>query len=222
MARFIASVDRPSPGTSAASTRTTIIPRPRRRRSRPCGRAGEIGREAGSAISTSATSPASRKTRAAPRAAPCSSEGAVSRSWTNALKGSGCPSWRDGPGRTVQLTDGTIQDPPPHRRRQVPGLREDDRGSLRQRRPGHGLAHVGLDEGRTAGPALHPCPRVRPGTAPVKFLGEVVYLFDAKRFLLGKVDGLRIRPEFEGFSLEAVLAGETLADGQELYGGSRP
>jgi len=53
----------------------------------------------------------------------------------------------------------------------------------------------------------------------VKFLGEVVFLFDAKRFLLGKVDGLRIRPEFEGFSLEAVLAGETLGDGHELYGG---
>jgi SHS2 domain-containing protein len=53
----------------------------------------------------------------------------------------------------------------------------------------------------------------------VKFLGEVVFLFDAKRFLLGKVDGLRIRPEFEGFSLEAVLAGETLGDRHELHGG---
>jgi len=53
----------------------------------------------------------------------------------------------------------------------------------------------------------------------VKFLGEIVYLLDTKKFLLGKVDGLRIRPEFEGFSLEAVLAGETLSDRHELHGG---
>ena len=52
----------------------------------------------------------------------------------------------------------------------------------------------------------------------VKFLGETVYLFDAKRFLLGKVDGLRIRPEFEGFSLEALLGGDTLDDRYQIYG----
>lgn len=52
----------------------------------------------------------------------------------------------------------------------------------------------------------------------VKFLGEVIYLFETKRFLLGKVDGLKIRPEFEGFSLEALLVGDSLSDRHELYG----
>jgi SHS2 domain-containing protein len=52
----------------------------------------------------------------------------------------------------------------------------------------------------------------------VKFLGEIPYLFETKRFLLGKVDGLRIRPEFEGFSLEALLGGETLSDRHEIFG----
>ena len=53
----------------------------------------------------------------------------------------------------------------------------------------------------------------------VKYLGEVIYLFETKRFLLGKVDGLKIRPQFAGFSLEAVLAGETLSPGREIIGG---
>jgi SHS2 domain-containing protein len=52
----------------------------------------------------------------------------------------------------------------------------------------------------------------------VKFLGEVIYLFDTGKFLLGKVDGLRIRPEFEGFHLDAVLGGEVLSERHELYG----
>ena len=52
----------------------------------------------------------------------------------------------------------------------------------------------------------------------VKFLGEIIYLFETRQFLLGKVDGLRIRPQFEGFSLEAVLAGEALSDRHELFG----
>lgn len=52
----------------------------------------------------------------------------------------------------------------------------------------------------------------------VKFLGETIYLFETQQFLLGKVDGLRIRPEFEGFSLEALLGGDTISDRYELYG----
>ena len=52
----------------------------------------------------------------------------------------------------------------------------------------------------------------------VKYLGEVVFLFETKQFLLGRVDGLRIRPQFDGFGLEAVFAGETLAPGHELHG----
>ena len=53
----------------------------------------------------------------------------------------------------------------------------------------------------------------------VKFLGEIVYLFDARQFLLGRVEELRIRPRSGGFGLEAVLAGETLAPGREIHGG---
>jgi SHS2 domain-containing protein len=52
----------------------------------------------------------------------------------------------------------------------------------------------------------------------VKFLGETIYLFETKRFLLGKVDGLRIRPEFEGFSLEAVLGGDAISDRHPVFG----
>jgi SHS2 domain-containing protein len=52
----------------------------------------------------------------------------------------------------------------------------------------------------------------------VKFLGETIYLFETKQFLLGKVDGLRIRPEFEGVSLDALLGGDTISARYELYG----
>jgi SHS2 domain-containing protein len=52
----------------------------------------------------------------------------------------------------------------------------------------------------------------------VKFLTEVLYLFETKRFLLGRVEGLRIRPEFDGFALEALLEGEDLGDAHELHG----
>ena len=52
----------------------------------------------------------------------------------------------------------------------------------------------------------------------VKFLTEVIYLFETKRFLLGRVRGLRIRPQFDGFALEALLEGETLGDAHELHG----
>lgn len=52
----------------------------------------------------------------------------------------------------------------------------------------------------------------------VKFLTEVIYLFEAKRFLLGRVQGLRLRPQFDGVALEALLEGETLTDAHELHG----
>jgi SHS2 domain-containing protein len=52
----------------------------------------------------------------------------------------------------------------------------------------------------------------------VKFLGEIVYLFETKRFLLGRVDGLRIRPEFASVSLEALLLGDVLTENHELHG----
>jgi SHS2 domain-containing protein len=52
----------------------------------------------------------------------------------------------------------------------------------------------------------------------VKFLSEVIYLFETKRFLLGRVEGLRIRPEFSSINLEALLEGEVLSDAHELHG----
>jgi len=52
----------------------------------------------------------------------------------------------------------------------------------------------------------------------VKFLGEVIYLLETRRFLLARVDGLRIRREPGGFALEAALAGETLSSRHELFG----
>jgi protein archease len=52
----------------------------------------------------------------------------------------------------------------------------------------------------------------------VKFLTEIIYLFETKRFLLGRVQGLRIRPRFDGYALEALVEGETLGEAHELYG----
>jgi SHS2 domain-containing protein len=72
----------------------------------------------------------------------------------------------------------------------------------------------------------------------VSFLGEVVYLFDTRRFMLGRVDGLRIEeaatardpqdaadtpgallvdPAFR-FRLTARFLGETLNDRSEIHG----
>jgi SHS2 domain-containing protein len=52
----------------------------------------------------------------------------------------------------------------------------------------------------------------------VKFLGEVIYLFETRQFLLGRVEGLRILSEPEGFRLEAAFAGETVSERHELFG----
>lgn len=52
----------------------------------------------------------------------------------------------------------------------------------------------------------------------VKFLSETIYLFETQRFLLGRVEGLRIRSEFAGLSLEALFEGEELAAAHEIYG----
>ena len=53
----------------------------------------------------------------------------------------------------------------------------------------------------------------------VRFLGEIVYLFDHERFLLGRVAELGIAGGAQGgFELRAVLEGEPLRDGREIYG----
>ncbi|HSA97319.1 MAG TPA: archease [Acidobacteriota bacterium] len=52
----------------------------------------------------------------------------------------------------------------------------------------------------------------------VKFLSEIIYLLETKRFLLGRVEGLRVRTEFAGLSLEALLEGEEISAVHEIYG----
>jgi SHS2 domain-containing protein len=52
----------------------------------------------------------------------------------------------------------------------------------------------------------------------VKFLGEIIYLLDTERFLLGSVAGLVIRTEGEDWLLEAEFKGDTLSDRHEIYG----
>lgn len=52
----------------------------------------------------------------------------------------------------------------------------------------------------------------------VKFLGEIVYLFETRQFLLGRVSRLVIRPRLDGFSLDADLGGETRSSAHEIYG----
>lgn len=53
----------------------------------------------------------------------------------------------------------------------------------------------------------------------VRFLGEIVYLLDTERFLLGRVADLGIdREPNGGFELRAAVEGETLRGGHEIYG----
>jgi len=52
----------------------------------------------------------------------------------------------------------------------------------------------------------------------VKFLGEILYLLDAERFLLASVDGPAIRETAEGWALEAVFRGDTLTGQYETHG----
>lgn len=52
----------------------------------------------------------------------------------------------------------------------------------------------------------------------VKFLTEVVFLFETKRFLLGRVEGTAIRDVPGGVALEAVFAGDTLGEEHALHG----
>lgn len=52
----------------------------------------------------------------------------------------------------------------------------------------------------------------------VKFLTEVVYLFETRRFLLGRVEGAVVRAVPGGFELEAVFAGDTLGEEHGLHG----
>ena len=52
----------------------------------------------------------------------------------------------------------------------------------------------------------------------VKFLGEVLYLFETRRFLLGEVTGLTIERGEADSRIEAVFIGDAVADRYELFG----
>lgn len=52
----------------------------------------------------------------------------------------------------------------------------------------------------------------------VKFLGEIVYLLDTRRFLLSSVEHLKIREAAGGWTLEAELRGDTLSERHEIHG----
>jgi SHS2 domain-containing protein len=52
----------------------------------------------------------------------------------------------------------------------------------------------------------------------VKFLGEVIYLFETRRFLLGEVAGLTIEREEVSSRIEAAFIGDTLGDRYALFG----
>ena len=52
----------------------------------------------------------------------------------------------------------------------------------------------------------------------VRFLGEILYLAETRRFLLGGVSGLRLEPRAAGFSLEAALCGDTASARYPVYG----
>jgi SHS2 domain-containing protein len=52
----------------------------------------------------------------------------------------------------------------------------------------------------------------------VKFLGEIVYLLDTRRFLLSSVEHLKIREDAGGWTLEAELRGDTLSERHEIHG----
>ena len=53
----------------------------------------------------------------------------------------------------------------------------------------------------------------------VKFLGEVIYLFETRRFLLADVTGLTIDEEEGSSRIEAVFHGDVLSGRYEVFGG---
>lgn len=52
----------------------------------------------------------------------------------------------------------------------------------------------------------------------VRFLGEIVYLFETKRFLLRSAEDLRIKKCADGYRLEGVFWGDHHADDYRLFG----
>jgi SHS2 domain-containing protein len=52
----------------------------------------------------------------------------------------------------------------------------------------------------------------------VRFLGEILYLAETRRFLLGAVSGLRLERGAGGFSLEAALRGDMASGRYPIHG----
>jgi SHS2 domain-containing protein len=53
----------------------------------------------------------------------------------------------------------------------------------------------------------------------VKFLGEVVFLFETRSFLLGEVAAVTIEPGEADCRIEATFIGDRLSDRTEIFGG---
>jgi SHS2 domain-containing protein len=53
----------------------------------------------------------------------------------------------------------------------------------------------------------------------LKFLGEIIFLLDARQFLLADVGDLAIAEKDGALALTAKLLGDTLSDRYEIYGG---
>ena len=52
----------------------------------------------------------------------------------------------------------------------------------------------------------------------VKFLNELLYLFETRGFLVAAAEDVRLGQEGGGWTLEAVLRGDGLSAGHEIYG----
>ena len=52
----------------------------------------------------------------------------------------------------------------------------------------------------------------------VKFLNELLYLFDTRGFLIAAAEDVRLGRQDGGWTLEAVLRGDGLSAGHEIYG----
>jgi SHS2 domain-containing protein len=51
-----------------------------------------------------------------------------------------------------------------------------------------------------------------------KFLGEVIYLLETRRFLLAGVLGLKIEQEEESYGIEATFQGDEISGRYEIFG----
>jgi SHS2 domain-containing protein len=52
----------------------------------------------------------------------------------------------------------------------------------------------------------------------VKFLGEVIYLMETRRFLLAGVSGVKIEREEESYRIEAASQGDEISGRYEIFG----